>query len=180
MAVSSLSPTMAPVSSTSLSSRAAPSSSSTLLGSFNPLHHIPVVSTIYDEITSTRALPAIRIMVAGALAGPLGFVAALADALLEEATGRTTGGHIVAALTDAPEIAMAPTQSSTDIRLSSHEKPGADPHPTGSTGDRGAAATAMAVPDGRTTREVARAYLLELALHHSVRPAEDNGEAARV
>ena len=180
MAVSPLSPSMASSSPTSRPSHPASAAPATLLSSLNPLHHIPVVSTVYGEITGTRPVPAVRIFAAAALAGPLGFVAALADALLEEATGRTAGGHVVAALAGEPTTAIASGPSGTDTVMPSREQRSADTYPTASTGDRSVRTTTMPAPDGHTPRGVARVYLLDLALQHSVKAADAKDGTAQV
>ena len=62
----------------------------------NPLQHLPIVSTIYRAITNDEIAPGPR-MAGGALfGGPLGFASALASTLVEEATGKDVGEHLMA------------------------------------------------------------------------------------
>ena len=62
----------------------------------NPLQHIPVVSTIYRELTGDEISAPARIMGGALYGGPLGFAASIGNAIVEEVTGK-----------DAGEIAMA-------------------------------------------------------------------------
>jgi hypothetical protein len=155
----------------------APASPS-FLGSLNPLHHIPVVSTVYEKITGTTALPAVRILVASAVAGPLGFMAALADALLEEATGRTAGGHLAAALVSEPETAAIP-HGGSGIQLSVRSVSEADRLETRSAGARPTGEAQPGERDPRTPRELARTYLFDLALRHSLNPLDQETGASQ-
>lgn len=155
---------------------------SSLLGSLNPLHHIPVVSTVYDHLTGTRAVPAIRILVGAALAGPVGFIAALADALCEETTGRTIGGHAVVALIGEPITAVAARDAGTSLGSPVSDAGAAveDAWTASATSDhRGKPRANRTEPDMQTAREVARAYLLDLALRHPLKPmqSEDDGSS---
>ena len=155
---------------------------SSFLGSFNPLHHIPVVSAVYGHMTETSAVPAVRILVGAALAGPVGFIAALVDALCEEATGRTVGGHAVAALIGGPEKALAARDIGT-INLGLHESnAGAVDRKhrltSVSLGEPYRLQAGRAQPEVKTTRELARTYLLDLALRHPLKPMADDGEIA--
>lgn len=153
---------------------------SSLLGSLNPLHHIPVVATVYGHMTETRAIPAVRILVGAALAGPVGFIAALADALIEEITGRTVGGHAVAALIGEPKTAVAARDAHESLGpLVGDAGSATDGTPaTPSVGARSPPRADRVAPDTPPTREVARAYLLELALRHPLRSTQDGATNA--
>src|SRR4051812_28253589 len=64
----------------------------------NPLQHIPVVSTIYREITGDTMKP-LASMAGGALfGGVMGFVGAAVDAIVQDATGEDIGTHVMATL----------------------------------------------------------------------------------
>jgi hypothetical protein len=65
-----------------------------LLQAINPLQHIPVVSTLYREITGTTIEPAARIIGGLVFGGPLGVASALVNAVVESASGKDVGGHI--------------------------------------------------------------------------------------
>ena len=156
--------------------RAAPAESAgtteSVLSSLNPLHHIPVVSAVYEHLSGTKAIPAVRILVGAVIAGPLGFVAALADAMLEEATGRTAGGHVVAAIAGNAATAVAAGDTGLNDLA-----PAASAPPTGvglsvSTASPSTSRADSRVPDPRAARELARVYLLDLALQHKSQPTQ--------
>ncbi len=70
-----------------------------MLDVINPLQHIPVVNTIYRELTGDTIKTPIKLIGATAIGGPIGFAAAMADSLLSEATGKDFGEHAMAAFT---------------------------------------------------------------------------------
>jgi hypothetical protein len=94
-----------------------------LVASLNPLMHVPVIGGIYSAATGERPIPAVRIFVATLLAGPIGLAAAIADSVVEEATGKTMVDQAIAAITPGgtPEQAAAPApgraQSTAPLRL---------------------------------------------------------------
>ena len=67
-----------------------------LIDLINPLQHLPIVSTIYRTITNDQIAPGPRMAGGAIFGGPLGFVSALANTLVEEATGKDVGEHLVA------------------------------------------------------------------------------------
>lgn len=70
-----------------------------ILDVINPLQHIPVVSTIYREVTGDEISPAAR-MAGGALfGGPIGFAAATVNSVVEMSTGSDIGETVIAAIT---------------------------------------------------------------------------------
>ena len=75
-----------------------------LLDAINPLQHIPGVSTVYRALTGDTISPASRIAGGGLFGGPLGFVSGLFNTVVESATGRDVGDHMLALLPgrDAP------------------------------------------------------------------------------
>jgi len=94
-----------------------------LVSSLNPLMHVPVIGGIYSAATGERPIPAVRVFVATLLAGPIGLAAAIADSVVEEATGKTMVEQAIAAISpeSAPEQAAAPAplqaQSTAPLRL---------------------------------------------------------------
>ena len=70
----------------------------------NPLHHIPIVGTIYRAITGDEISPSASIFGGFLFGGPLGFVTTIANAIFEEASGQDLGETALAALVgDEPE-----------------------------------------------------------------------------
>jgi hypothetical protein len=67
-----------------------------ILDTVNPLHHLPIVGFIYRAVTGDTISPASRITGGALFGGPLGLAASVADTMLKEASGRDTGGHLLA------------------------------------------------------------------------------------
>ena len=71
---------------------------SDLIDIANPLQHIPLVNSLYRELTGDKE-GAVADVVGGALwGGAIGFVAAVAGLVIEDATGDTVTGHVMAML----------------------------------------------------------------------------------
>lgn len=82
----------------------------TLLDIINPLQHIPFVATIYRAITGDEIAAPARLIGGVLFGGPIGFASAVANMLLEEASGNDLAGHALAFVGDlggAPDIAAA-------------------------------------------------------------------------
>jgi hypothetical protein len=80
-----------------------------LLSSLNPLQHIPVIGSLYREMTGEELHPAARVVGGALIGGPIGLVAAAFNALIEQATGRDAAGQVIALFTDkdAPSASFA-------------------------------------------------------------------------
>ena len=89
-----------------------------LVSSLNPLMHVPVIGGIHSAATGERPIPAVRIFVATLLAGPIGLAAAIADSVVEEATGKTMVEQAIAAISpeSAPEQAAASASRQAESR----------------------------------------------------------------
>lgn len=84
----------------------------------NPLQHIPVVSSIYRAVTGDQIKPAMQIGGGILFGGVIGGVAAIANAALQEVSGKDLGEHMLAGLgfgddaaqagQAAPQVAAAP------------------------------------------------------------------------
>jgi hypothetical protein len=57
-----------------------------VLRALNPLQHLPVVGTIYRATTGESLSPALRVLGAGLLGGPVGMLSTAVLAALEQAT----------------------------------------------------------------------------------------------
>ncbi|QCN95558.1 hypothetical protein D3093_09995 [Azospirillum argentinense] len=64
----------------------------------NPLQHIPLVNTIYREITGDTIKPSSKVIGGILFGGPLGGMASIANAVVEQAQGKDIGGQIMASL----------------------------------------------------------------------------------
>ncbi|WP_085901572.1 hypothetical protein [Kiloniella majae] len=69
----------------------------------NPLQHIPVISTLYREITGDEIQPAARVVGGMIYGGPTGFVSAIANSIVEETTGKDIGENIMEAFLGSDE-----------------------------------------------------------------------------
>lgn len=73
-----------------------------VLDTINPLQHLPIVGTIYRELTGTTLSPAARIIGGGLYGGPIGIVLSMIDATVEEGTGRDIGSNVLALVKGDP------------------------------------------------------------------------------
>lgn len=64
----------------------------------NPLQHIPLVNSVYRAVTGDQIKPAMQIGGGILFGGVIGGVAAIANAALQEVTGKDLGGHMMASL----------------------------------------------------------------------------------
>lgn len=62
----------------------------------NPLQHIPVVNTIYREMTGDEIKPPAKMIGSAIIGGPIGLAVAMADSIVEDTTGKDMGGHAMA------------------------------------------------------------------------------------
>lgn len=62
----------------------------------NPLHHIPLVSTLYENITGDTIKPSGRILGGAVFGGFVGAAAGIANVIVQEETGKTVTGNVVA------------------------------------------------------------------------------------
>lgn len=67
-----------------------------LLSALNPLQHIPVVGSIYREITGETLHPVARVIGGALIGGPLGLVASAFNSMIEQATGKDLGAQALA------------------------------------------------------------------------------------
>lgn len=80
-----------------------------LIDTVNPLQHIPLVSSLYRDLTGDQISAQAR-MAGGALyGGPIGFVTSMVDSAINAITGDDVGGHMLATLFGTDETAK-PTE----------------------------------------------------------------------
>ncbi len=94
----------------------------TVLDTINPLQHIPIVSTIYRELTGDIPAPASQVAGGALFGGVIGFVASLFNVQVEGVTGKDIGAHAVAALNEDNKPAGGQAAPATAIAAA---KPGA-------------------------------------------------------
>jgi pyruvate/2-oxoglutarate dehydrogenase complex dihydrolipoamide acyltransferase (E2) component len=120
-----------------------------LLDVINPLQHIPVINTLYRELTGDQIGMGARLVGGTLFGGPLGLIAAAGNAVIEESTGKDVGGHMLALLRD--EAPDAPDATATQYATT---QPSAQP----------AAASADAVSSSPAQAEAAEAAAPVIAL----------------
>jgi len=67
-----------------------------MLDMINPLHHIPIVSTVYQDLTGDTISAPAKIMGGGLFGGVTGLAGSLVDAIVEEVSGLDIGHHVLA------------------------------------------------------------------------------------
>lgn len=90
-----------------------------LIDIINPLQHIPVISTMYRQLTQDTISPAARLIGGGLLAGPIGVAAGVMNIAFEQQTRKDIGEAIVSAFTGSSgteEVQVAYTGSSIGSR----------------------------------------------------------------
>lgn len=88
----------------------------------NPLHHIPIVATLYRNFTTDKIGLAPRV-IGGALWGRIGgFVAGLVNAAVEWFTGKDIGDHIFAAVWGEKKPDNHPVTAQTTIGRTGDDK----------------------------------------------------------
>ena len=71
-----------------------------ILDVINPLQHIPGVSTLYRDMTGDEISPASRIGGGALFFGPIGAAISTANVIVDKATGKDVGEHVMAAFVD--------------------------------------------------------------------------------
>lgn len=86
-----------------------------LLDIINPLQHIPVVNSLYQELTGDKIGVGARLAGDTLFGGAIGLVASVVNCLVEENTGDDIGGHVLALFKDGGDstttLAQAPTET---------------------------------------------------------------------
>lgn len=72
---------------------------SDFLDLINPLQHIPLVNTLYRELTGDKEGAVADVIGGGLWGGPIGLAAASVNLLIEDSTGKTIDGHVMALFT---------------------------------------------------------------------------------
>ena len=79
----------------------------------NPLQHIPVVNTIYREITGDEIKAPAKMIGSAIIGGPIGLAVAMVDSIIEDTTGKDMGGHALAMFkNETPASPTAPQPES--------------------------------------------------------------------
>lgn len=79
-----------------------------VLDAINPLQHLPLVSTLYRELTGDALAPVPRVVGGALFGGLIGAVSSLLNVIVEQLTGRDVGAHVLAAVEDVTGGGDAP------------------------------------------------------------------------
>lgn len=77
----------------------------------NPLQHIPILNTIYREVTGDTISPVARMIGGGLFGGPIGLMASAFNNAVESQTGGDIGANLLAAVTGQDLTATAASSS---------------------------------------------------------------------
>lgn len=158
------------VSADEVATREADFSFGDFLDMVNPLHHLPVVGTIYRQLTGDTITGPSRIVGGLIFGGPLGMASSIGNAMLEEATGRDLADTVVAAVFGDDEEAPATTSSVAE------RAPAADVASAPQVAQRDG--SAPAVPPGKSELEGDEALSGIAALRAFARDQGRQGEPA--
>ncbi|TWA84264.1 hypothetical protein FBZ83_105145 [Azospirillum brasilense] len=117
----------------------------------NPLQHIPLVNTVYREITGDTIKPSSKVIGGILFGGPLGGMASIANAVVEQAQGKDIGGQIMASLGFDGDTATGHTPPGTSGATAMAALPDSA---TGTSTPAVAAAAADAQPARTVTAEL--------------------------
>lgn len=91
-----------------------------LLDIVNPLQHIPLVGTLYRNVTGDEIKPVSRIIGGGVFGGVAGLAGSAVNVIVEEETGRDVAGNVLAlALGDDDSPASRPARMALPDRPAS-------------------------------------------------------------
>jgi hypothetical protein len=95
-----------------------------MLDVINPLQHIPIISSIYQALTGDTQSAAAKIVGGGLFGGPLGLLASIFDAIIEQQTGTGVSGNLLAAVTgnDVPALHPKETETASIDSLPPHQR----------------------------------------------------------
>lgn len=116
----------------------------------NPLQHIPIVNTVYREMTGDEIRAPAKMIGSAILGGPVGLAVAMVDTLIEDTTGKDMGRHAMAMFTgDDPATSNGETVLANSSAATSSEFVDAAQTLTTAV----AAATQVAASQATTARE---------------------------
>ena len=105
-----------------------------VLDIINPLHHIPIIGSIYRAVTGDEIKAPARILGGGIFGGIIGAVVGVINTVLSKVTGKDAGEHVMASfkndLNEKPEFITDKNQNfagistATDVTEESIEVPG--------------------------------------------------------
>ncbi len=103
----------------------------------NPLHHIPIVSTIYRAVTGDTISTGARVFGGALFGGVFGVFAAVFNAIVDQATGKDMGEHVLAlfdgsdtAPNQASPTAVAASTPAEPLAVTAQAQPPQPEHPS--------------------------------------------------
>ena len=87
----------------------------------NPLQHIPIINTIYREVTGDTISPVARMIGGGLYGGPVGLLASAVNNAVEAQTGGDIGANLLAAVTGQDLEATAASSSQLAVAVPNGE-----------------------------------------------------------
>ncbi len=88
-----------------------------LIDIVNPLHHIPLVNIVYQNLSGDTIKPAGRIIGGAVFGGFVGAAAGIANVIVEEETGKDMAGNVVAMVRDGELPKARPGSLSPEEQL---------------------------------------------------------------
>jgi hypothetical protein len=85
-----------------------------ILDLFNPLQHIPIVSSVYRAITGDEISGPAKVLGGALFGGPLGFLAGMVDAISTQIAGGDLGEMAIAAVFDGEDQGQATALAAAD------------------------------------------------------------------
>ena len=79
-----------------------------LLQALNPLQNLPIVGTLYRELTGQTIEPSARVLGGLIYGGPIGIASAIVNAIVEDGSGKDIGGHMLAMVSGPEKGHIAP------------------------------------------------------------------------
>lgn len=154
-----------------------------ILDIVNPLQHIPVVGTLYRSITGDEMSQSAGILGGFLYGGPVGFVAAIADTIAEQAAGQDLGEATLAALfggEDAGDVQLATPAAeaggaSAGIPPRLPSRPAAGPAADSAAADASPKAEAVAALSGQSALD---AFVRDVKSAGRTAPAGGDGNGA--
>ncbi len=107
----------------------------------NPLQHIPIISTLYREITGDELSAGARMIGGGIFGGGIGLAASIVNSAIEAQTGKDMGEHVVAMFSD-DDITTDPVQVAKAVEPAAT----AQPQPAANTAAVSSAPAAPQIP----------------------------------
>lgn len=84
-----------------------------LVDMVNPLQHIPIISTLYRNLTGDTIKPVSEVVGGAAFGGPIGAVAGIVNAFMQIETGKDVGDNMLASIKGDESTVARPDTDTT-------------------------------------------------------------------